>query len=89
MTADLENLREELRKMAAEIDRLHELRTQRFHLADRAHEAGLTWNEIAILLNMTQNGLIAAQTNMRAKLAAGDTAGTDGIDPSAAPAPQA
>lgn len=53
--------------MAKEMDRLQELRTQRFHLAERAHEAGLTWNEIAILLNMTQNGLITAQTNMRAK----------------------
>ncbi|XXM93179.1 hypothetical protein WM457_03015 (plasmid) [Clavibacter nebraskensis] len=55
--------------MAKEIDRLQELRTQRFHLAERAHDAGLTWNEIAILLNMTQNGLITAQTNMRAKQA--------------------
>ena len=86
MTADHEGLRDELRKMAKEIDRLQELRTQRFRLAERAHDAGLTWNEIAILLNMTQNGLITAQTNMRAKLAA---EGTGGTDQSAAPAPQA
>ena len=56
MTKD--KIREDLKTIAAQ---QHNLPTIRAEAVQAARDAGMTWREIAGILNMTEHGLIKAQ----------------------------
>lgn len=69
MPDNLDPIRDELRELAGEFERARALVETRFDLVEKARTAGMTWNEAANLLGMTQNGLIKAQKDMEQKRA--------------------
>lgn len=69
MPDNLDPIRDELRELAGEFEKARALVETRFDLVVKARSAGMTWNEAAVLLGMTQNGLIKAQKDMEQKRA--------------------
>jgi hypothetical protein len=70
MPDNLDPIRQELRDLAAEFEKARALVDKRFELVEKARAAGMTWNEAAIILNLTQNGLIKAQKDGESRRAA-------------------